>query len=127
MYYTAVHYFVIVIQEHLWKHGTWCHWRLLLSLDVMPCSSLDRGNVSGEYTADLGVKVAEATERSPVDGGCDGTWGILISLPSERFAWQGGHSCWDAVRVMTYCRSSLYIPYPPWADKVRKVAERECI
>jgi hypothetical protein len=52
-------YFVILKQEHLWKHATWCQWRLLLSLDVMSCSSLDRRSVSEEWTASLGVTVTE--------------------------------------------------------------------
>ena len=52
-------YFVILKHEHLWKHATWCQWRLLLSSGVMPCSLLGRGNVSEEYTARLGVTVTE--------------------------------------------------------------------
>lgn len=30
------------------------------------------------------VAYSEATGRSPVDGGCDGTWGVPFSVPSER-------------------------------------------
>lgn len=67
-------YFVILKQEHLGKHATLCQWRLLLSLDVMPCSSLDRGNVSEEYTASLSVTVIEV-----------GKWPIL--RPQREVLW----------------------------------------
>jgi len=92
MYYTAVLLLWYSEARTLVKHATWCQWRLLLTLDVMPCSSLDMGKCFGgiycqsQCYSHWRWKVActEATERSPVDGGCDGTWGISISLPSER-------------------------------------------
>jgi hypothetical protein len=43
--------FVILKLEHLWKHETWYKWKLLFSLDAVPCGLVDRGSVSEEYTA----------------------------------------------------------------------------
>jgi hypothetical protein len=78
-------YFVILKQEHLWEHVTQCQWRLLIFLDIIPCGSVVRGNVSEEYTATLSVTVTEGG-KWPIlrTQGEDGIWGILFSLPSER-------------------------------------------
>jgi len=87
-------YFVILKEEHLWKHVTWCQWRLLLSLDVMSCSLLDRGNVSEEYTAGVSVTVTEG-----------GKWPIL--RPQREALWMVNVMALGASKSLFHQRGCL--------------------